>query len=77
MIFDKDGKMVTKHRKVHLFDIDIPGRITFKESKVLSGGNQITTFTTGNSYLAISHSKISATSVLEYAMISDSQSMLS
>mmetsp|Transcript_15532 Transcript_15532/g.21647 ORF Transcript_15532/g.21647 Transcript_15532/m.21647 type:complete len:316 (-) Transcript_15532:1150-2097(-) len=46
MVFDKDGKMVTKHRKVHLFDIDIPGRITFKESKVLSAGNQFTTFST-------------------------------
>ena len=30
------------HRKVHLFDIDIPGKITFKESEVLSPGNKIT-----------------------------------
>jgi predicted amidohydrolase len=27
---DNQGKMVAKHRKVHLFDIDIPGKQTFK-----------------------------------------------
>jgi predicted amidohydrolase len=27
---------------VHLFDIDIPGKITFRESEVLSPGNQVT-----------------------------------
>jgi omega-amidase len=37
-IFNKDGDMVARHRKVHLFDIDIPGKITFKESDVLSPG---------------------------------------
>lgn len=30
--------------QVHLFDIDIPGKMTFKESDVLSPGNKITTF---------------------------------
>lgn len=28
--YDPSGKMIAKHRKVHLFDIDIPGGITFK-----------------------------------------------
>lgn len=36
------GKLLGKHRKAHLFDIDIPGKITFQESKVLSPGNQMT-----------------------------------
>lgn len=31
---------------MHLFDIDIPGKITFKESEVLSPGNLFTTFET-------------------------------
>lgn len=39
-----EGKMVAKHRKVHLFDIDIPGRQTFKESDTLSPGVQLTSF---------------------------------
>lgn len=29
-------------RKVHLFDIDIPGKITFRESDTLSAGNALT-----------------------------------
>jgi predicted amidohydrolase len=29
-VYDPQGRMVAKHRKVHLFDIDIPGRQTFK-----------------------------------------------
>ncbi|UYV71482.1 NIT2 [Cordylochernes scorpioides] len=32
--------------QVHLFDIDIPGKIRFQESEALSPGNQLTTFTT-------------------------------
>jgi len=45
-IFDKCGKLIGKHRKVHLFDIDVKNKITFKESDVLSPGNEITTFDT-------------------------------
>ncbi|GMG99153.1 hypothetical protein Nepgr_000993 [Nepenthes gracilis] len=37
-VFDTDGKLKAKHRKIHLFDIDIPGKITFKESKTLTAG---------------------------------------
>ncbi|KAG2500830.1 hypothetical protein HYH03_001592 [Edaphochlamys debaryana] len=37
-VFDSAGKLLAKHRKVHLFDIDIPGKITFKESLTLSPG---------------------------------------
>ncbi|RSH92664.1 hypothetical protein EHS25_008109 [Saitozyma podzolica] len=42
--YDPQGKLVAKHRKVHLFDIDIPGRQTFKESDSLTGGSTLTTF---------------------------------
>ncbi|KAL8160238.1 hypothetical protein V2J09_001775 [Rumex salicifolius] len=37
-IYDTDGKLKAKHRKIHLFDIDIPGKITFMESKTLTAG---------------------------------------
>ncbi|KAJ4830847.1 Omega-amidase, chloroplastic [Turnera subulata] len=37
-VFDSDGKLKAKHRKIHLFDIDIPGKITFIESKTLTAG---------------------------------------
>ncbi|KAL7802563.1 carbon-nitrogen hydrolase [Trichoderma afarasin] len=42
LTFGPDGKLLGTHRKVHLFDIDIPGKIFFKESDVLSGGNKLT-----------------------------------
>jgi len=41
-IFNGNGKIIGSHRKMHLFDIDIPGKITFKESDTLSAGNKIT-----------------------------------
>ncbi|KAJ7109110.1 carbon-nitrogen hydrolase [Mycena epipterygia] len=37
-VYNPDGDLVATHRKVHLFDIDIPGKITFKESETLTGG---------------------------------------
>jgi len=37
-----DGTIKAAHRKTHLFDIDVKGKITFKESDVLSPGEQIT-----------------------------------
>lgn len=46
LIFDPNGVRVAKHRKVHLFDIDVPNKIRFLESETLSAGNQFTTFAT-------------------------------
>jgi omega-amidase len=42
LTFSPSGKLLATHRKVHLFDIDIPGKITFRESDILSPGNKIT-----------------------------------
>ena len=42
LLFSPEGDLLATHRKVHLFDIDIPGKITFKESDVLSPGNKLT-----------------------------------
>ncbi len=38
-VFDPKGRIIGKHRKAHLFDIDVKGGITFKESDTLSPGN--------------------------------------
>ncbi|XP_043670414.1 omega-amidase NIT2 isoform X1 [Vespula pensylvanica] len=43
-IWAPDGKMIGKYRKMHLFDIDIKGKITFRESDSLSPGNSLFTF---------------------------------
>ncbi len=46
LTFDPQGKLIAKHRKMHLFDITIPGKIEFRESAVLSPGNDPTVFPT-------------------------------
>jgi predicted amidohydrolase len=43
-VFDNNGKQAAKHRKMHLFDIDVEGGQYFKESDTLSAGNDITVF---------------------------------
>lgn len=45
-IFDRNGNQTAKHRKMHLFDIDVEGGQHFRESDILSAGNSITTFDT-------------------------------
>ncbi|KAG8526826.1 uncharacterized protein KY384_008255 [Bacidia gigantensis] len=42
LTFDRSGKLLGTHRKIHLFDIDFPGKFRFQESEVLSAGNKIT-----------------------------------
>ena len=45
-VYGRQGELLAKHRKVHLFDIDVVGGQRFKESDTLSPGNAITTFET-------------------------------
>lgn len=46
VVFNEKGEIIGKHRKAHLFDIDIPNGITFKESLSLTGGDEATTLDT-------------------------------
>jgi omega-amidase len=46
LTFAPTGKLLAIHRKVHLFDIDVPGKIRFQESEVLTGGKELTDFDT-------------------------------
>lgn len=41
-----EGEMIGLFRKMHLFDIDIPNKITFKESDALSPGSNFTVIET-------------------------------
>ncbi|KAG9306362.1 hypothetical protein G9A89_018245 [Geosiphon pyriformis] len=45
-VFNPEGTLIAQHRKVHLFDIDIPGKIRFQESEILSPGSALTHFDT-------------------------------
>ena len=42
-VIDENGEVIAKHRKVHLFDIDIPG-MRFKESATFTPGDSVTVF---------------------------------
>lgn len=46
-VWDPNGNLIAKHRKVHLFDINIPGGVCFKESDALAAGNTLNTFQLG------------------------------
>ena len=44
-VFDADGRQLARHRKIHLFDVDLPG-MRFHESHTFTPGSKITVFDT-------------------------------
>ncbi|WP_027621288.1 carbon-nitrogen hydrolase family protein [Acetivibrio clariflavus] len=42
VVIDSKGNIIGRHRKVHLFDVNIPGKIVFRESDTLYPGKDIT-----------------------------------
>ena len=44
--FNRSGNLIGRHRKIHLFDVDIRNSITFKESDTITAGKNITVFDT-------------------------------
>ena len=42
-VFDADGRQLARHRKVHLFDVDLPG-MRFHESHTFTPGSEVTVF---------------------------------
>lgn len=40
-VFGPDGKLLSTYSKMHLFDVDVPGKISFQESKSLAAGNSL------------------------------------
>lgn len=45
-VFDRDGRQIGRHRKMHLFDIEVEGGQSFKESDTLAPGQEVTVFET-------------------------------
>lgn len=45
-VFDRQGRQIAKHRKMHLFDIAIQGGQYFRESDTLTAGDQVTVLDT-------------------------------
>jgi predicted amidohydrolase len=40
--FNRKGELIGRHRKIHLFDIDVKGGIRFRESETLTPGEDVT-----------------------------------
>ena len=45
-VYNDKGECIAKHRKTHLFDINIPGGQYFMESDTFTAGKDVTTFST-------------------------------
>ncbi len=41
LLIGPEGKELARYRKLHLFDIDLPGEVTFKESRNMEFGDRI------------------------------------
>lgn len=40
-LFGPDGSLLARYRKVHLFDVDLPGRVTIRESDLRAPGSEV------------------------------------
>ncbi len=47
VVFNQDGERIARYRKIHLFDVDIPGGKSYRESNIITPGNEVVTFTIG------------------------------
>ena len=43
LLFDRNGELVARYRKIHLFDVDLPGQPPIRESFTFSPGEEIVT----------------------------------
>jgi len=41
VLFAPDGALVASYRKLHLFDVDVPGGVTFRESDTVEPGTEV------------------------------------
>ncbi|KAJ3676384.1 hypothetical protein LUZ60_003796 [Juncus effusus] len=41
VLVDNSGKIINSYRKIHLFDVDVPGSMVYKESNTTAPGNQL------------------------------------
>lgn len=52
-VWGPEGELVAKHRKVHLCDTNIPGKLEVEESKVFTAGSDYTTFFVGETKIGL------------------------
>jgi predicted amidohydrolase len=42
LVFDRAGELAAVYRKIHLYDVEIPGRVSYQESRTVAPGTQTT-----------------------------------
>jgi predicted amidohydrolase len=40
LVFDRTGALAAAYRKIHLYDVEIPGRVSYQESRTVAPGDQ-------------------------------------
>jgi deaminated glutathione amidase len=40
LVFDRHGDLAAAYRKIHLYDVEIPGRVSYKESRSVAPGTE-------------------------------------
>ncbi|MDQ1658011.1 MAG: deaminated glutathione amidase [Cryptosporangiaceae bacterium] len=40
LLFGRDGSLAARYRKIHLYDVEIPGRVSYRESAAVAPGGQ-------------------------------------
>lgn len=48
LVFNPDGELIAKYRKLHMFDVEIPGGLVIRESDSITPGSEIVTFKIGD-----------------------------
>ncbi len=43
LVFNREGELAAAYRKIHLFDIDIPDRVSYQESRTVAPGQDVVT----------------------------------
>lgn len=40
LVFDRGGNLAASYRKIHLYDVEIPGRVSYQESRTVAPGTE-------------------------------------
>ena len=53
-LFDREGELVARYRKIHLFDVELAGQPPFRESATFTPGDQLVTHETDQARIGLS-----------------------
>lgn len=54
LLFDDSGNLLARYRKIHLFDVDLPGRVSYQESNWMAPGRDVVAAETDHGRLGLS-----------------------